>query len=304
MTITGSAYQPTSDIRQSTSATTIPYQQSSQNRVDQIWQQYPQYRNKLESMGISGKQQVFNNDQTGEAVIATTLPSGQVQFNTQQVGTTAGQRAFEKTMGEANGAAYKDGVEKLNTLSESGARIDQLIDMTQDPKFKNIVGQYGQSTYTSYFGSPEEKQLLGDFVVSSNKFGLDLLNSMKGSSSDKDLKFIESSVPNKSDSFNAIIGKNNGLKVIQQLDQSRQQAYLTNIQNGMNAADARMAANKQFNLQDVKPQIKAVMDGKLSPDKVNPSKTLVKASNGKLYLVPKDEISKFTSKEAGGTLYG
>lgn len=274
-----------------------PQQQVQPSSMDQLDQMYlnPQTRGQFGDLwkeyAPNAKQQIINDPQTGQAFVATTLPSGRVDFKAQQIGPTAEQTAFSKERGKGDATLYNQALSQNNQLIQNSAAIDGLLNQVQtDPDMQNIIGPKGESLVTQYFGTPEQKQKLGEFRANSGIIFTDLMKSMTGtgSISDKEGAQFLKMKPNTSDSPDVVLGKIKGSKAASEFAKQRNSAFLNNMDQGMNSSQALKLAEKQVPFDQVQAQVNQI---------INPPITLYK--NGVPHSVPKNEVSPEMMKKWG-----
>lgn len=271
--------------------------QGQQNMIDQIYQQYPMLRKELADMGITGKNQIINNPDTGDLLNITTLPSGTVDIQSQKIG----MGPFEKAQSiESGKLSARDFQSTVDAYQNSSAALDTLSvmksEILENPDFKNVVGMKGANELSSYwFGSPQQKQLLGEINAYAGDVLFKTMQSLKGTGtiSNSDMMSIKKSVPNEDDSPEQFAGKLNALTTLTERAVQRAQLKAELMDGGMSSFKATQEAKKQISLQDVSKDVSKKLSGK--GDTV-----LMVDKQGNQYQIPKD-----MAKEAEGELsYG
>ena len=190
--------------------------------IDDALDQNPLYTKALESYGISGKtQKTVTNDKTGQTQLITTYPSGKMVSTNIQTGMTPEDIQFGKGMGQNEADAYKDAQTEYTNLQKTGSDLDGLVDvMDNNPEFKNVTGPVSGLSST-YFGNLNQKDLSGMIQNMTGDILLATQQTLKGSTSNSDVRFIKSLKPNITDPAAVFYGKTKAMKIINEMNQDR-----------------------------------------------------------------------------------
>jgi len=248
-------------------------------------------------------EQIFNDPTTGQLVIATKLPSGRVDVKTQQAGPTAEQTAFSKERGKGDAALYNSALAQNQQLSKSSVAIDGILNQLNDPIMKEIIGPTKQSLVTQFFGTPEQKDKLGEFKSNAGTAYTDLMQSLKGtgSISDKEGDSFKEIKPNTNDSPEIVVGKVRASKIVSTFANQRNSAFLNNMDKGMSSRAALELAEKQVPLSKVKDDINNIM---AQANDMVKGFVWIQFPDGKIKSVKAQESSKWTDPSIGGRIYG
>lgn len=267
--------------------------QEQPNKIDAAWLQYPQLRGEMKEMGITGKQQIINNPDTGEIMQVTSLPSGQVQVESQKVGMDPFEKAKTTESGKLSARDFQTTVD---AYQNSSAALDTLnvmkSEILENPDFKNVIGLKGANELASYwFGSPQQKELLGKVNAYTGDILFKAMQSLKGTGtiSNSDMMVLKNSVPNEKDTPEQFAGKVNALSTLTERAVQRAQLKAELMDGGMSSFKATQEAKKQISLQDVSKDVSKKFSGK--GDTV-----LMVDKKGNQYQIPKD-MAKEAEKE-------
>jgi hypothetical protein len=233
------------------------------DRADNLWNTNPMVRKDLEDMGLSGKQQLFNNSNTGEVVRAITLPSGKMSYEAVKVGESPEKMAFEKEKGRGQAEQYNTASSQNLQLNQNRIAINDLVNTLQDPDLKNVVGPTGQSFFTKFTGTEHQKELLGRVQADSGVIFTDLMNSMRGtgSVSDKEGAQFLKMKPNTGDSPQVMMGKLKASELANQFTTHRNNAFLNYMDQGKSSNEALQMAQNDVSFADVSHMVDHLVAG-------------------------------------------
>lgn len=227
--------------------------------IDEIWRNNPLIRGKLEKLGVKGKVESKYDPKTGEMFEITTLPSGRVSVNKQQVGQTISEKErathFAKSDVEAASLA-NDTAKSYLAAVDPAKKI--LAELDRNPKLSEEVTGPGNYLLSKYLGSEEAQKLIGNIeeahgVLMTAQAGQfkgafrageqSLIERMKGSLNDplpvlraKTQAIVDSS--ERLAKRNRIIAKNirNGMTEEEAIDDAVEQTKFTDIEKNLNKA--------------------------------------------------------------------
>jgi hypothetical protein len=228
---------------------------------------YPQAATAMQLLGL-GKPQVV--DVNGKYMAIT--PFGNVDTGVQ--GPNAEEKALQAGMGKYGAKLYGDSTNNYITYQNQGLAINELIDAAEsNPQFRNVVGRINQPL-TNWFGSAQQKELLGRLSSSSGEIALQVAPSLKGAFTGRDQSLINSIKAGPGDFPDVFIGKLKAQKLINDVLSERSRMTALYIENGMKPLQASQLAAKNTPLDRYRPQINELTSRKkiLTPDELAEAK--------------------------------
>lgn len=272
-----------------------PNQQQSP-LIDQIWsnpQLRAQYSDLYKKYGIEGKQQLFNNPQTGETIVASTMPSGALNFQAIKTGESPYQRSFESTEGANEAGILKTMNENSMVYQQNADDLHMINSVLGDPKLESVMGPVWQSKLTNLAGKPEYQELLGAINVAAGDYYNRMLNMSKGNPSNFDAaQLLKTKIDTDKDSLSVAVGKARALNILNLTSQKREELAQSMIDNGMKPSIAQREANKQIPLDSSRKEVDALVQGK----------QLMNTPDGKVVAVPFNLVDEALAN--GGSMYG
>lgn len=213
---------------------------------------YPQISVLSQLLGIGQPKIIDNNGRQ----IATS-PLGNVDIGIQ--GLTEEQKAFQSGLGKYSAKLYGDSIDSYKALQNQGSAIDNLIDLTENnPQFREITGKI-QKPLTNWFGSPEQKQLLGQLQSSSGEIALQVAPSLKGAFTGRDQALINEIKASPNDFPDVFIGKLKAQKLMNSALSERSKLTAQYIEQGFKPLEAEKRAAKETPLERYRDEINKLL---------------------------------------------
>lgn len=269
---------------------------SGMDQIDALWanpQARALYGDYLKEMGVSGKEQLFNNQNTGEVIKATTLPSGKVQYSVQQIGETPYDRAFQSQEGRNEASIVKSMNENYPIYQQNSDDLQLINSVLGDPKLDAVMGPVWEAKLTNLSGKKEYQDLLGVVNVAAGDYYNRMLNMSKGNPSNFDaIQLLKTKIDTDKDSLGVAVGKARALNIINLTSQKREELAHDMIVKGIKPSEAMREATKQIPLNSSKKEVDALVQGK----------QLMYAPDGKVVSVPFEKVEEAMMQ--GGKMYG
>jgi hypothetical protein len=177
-------------------------------------------------------------------------------FDTGVQGLNEEQKAFQAGLGKNNATFYKDSIDNYNSLSNQGLALEELKNaIEKNPQFRNVVGPI-KKPLASWFGSPEQKQLLGDIQTASGEIALQVAPSLKGAWTGRDQTMINGIKAGPQDFPDVFIGKLKSQIMINDALKERADLQAKYIEQGKSMREASKLAAQQTPLSRFEPKIK------------------------------------------------
>ncbi len=178
-------------------------------------------------------------------------------------------------------------------MSNQGVIIDRLIDTVKNPQFQEMRNQIPffqdkQLNVLSKMGTPEQQQMIGDFMTTAQNMVASTVNSFHGKAMDKEFTLANKMKINDNDTVNVAMGKLTALRTLKDIAQTKNDQVIDLMQNkNMNEGDAIKQANKLINTKHIEDQVNNLM---------NPPVTIMYKNNQK-YHIPNEKVE--AAKKAG-----
>jgi hypothetical protein len=183
-------------------------------------------------------------------------------FDTGVQGLTAQQKAQQAGMGKYAAKLYGDANDSYRVLQSQGLAINDLVDAAENnPQFRNVTGRINKPL-TNWFGSPEQKELLGRLQSSSGEISLQVAPSLKGSFTGFHQSIINEIKASPNDFPDVFIGKLKAQKLINDDLTERARLLSEYLEQGYKPTQALQRATKETPLEKFIPQIKQLISHK------------------------------------------
>jgi len=203
-------------------------------------------------------------------------------------GLTAKEEAEQKGLGKYYAQSYGSYSDAVKTYQNQNAALDNLIALKNDPNFYSVSGPV-QSFLTTWAGTPEKQNLLGQLQSTSGEIGLQVAPILKGSFTGQHQSLINSIKANpKTDFPEVFIGKLTAQKLLNTVLGQRSELAAQYIENGMSPLKASKLATEQTPLDKYRDQINKL---------INPTVKLKNKITGKIIYVPADKAKKMMENE-------
>lgn len=174
---------------------------------------------------------------------------------------------------ESGGLRAKDidaiGQQQLQ-LSNSGANLDRIIEDINDPKFISLRNKFPfyqdmQLTALSKIGTPEEQEMIGNFLGDIKSYIGATVSSFKGATLKREFDYANELKPNEKDTVNSIRGKVGALKALKEVAEKKNEIISDLMEKKhMSLSNAVKFANKQIDIKSIDKQVKAAIEPKIS----------------------------------------
>jgi hypothetical protein len=176
-------------------------------------------------------------------------------------GQALGRQKQAEKLGEYRAEATKDIGQEQKGFAQSGAVLDKLINVTQNPVFINMRNripafQDKQLGALKLLGSPEEKELLGEYDGAAKAYIGSVIGSFKGTAFDKKYDLANKMKIQDEDSMYAIEGKLKVAKTLKEMDEKRNDIMLNLLANNVDEGQAVKIANKMLDTKAIESQVK------------------------------------------------
>lgn len=147
-------------------------------------------------------------------------------------------------------------------LSTTGSNLDRIIDDINAPEFMALRKDFPfyqdmQLKAFSKIGTPEQQEMIGNFIADVKSFAGATVNSFKGQSMKREFDYADQLKPNENDTVNSARGKLTALKSLKQIAEKKNDIILDLMQNQhMNLGDAVKIANKNVDIRAIDKQVK------------------------------------------------
>lgn len=209
-------------------------------------------------------------------------------FDTGVKGLNPEEKAFATSLGKEKGTFYSDSVRTANALNSQELALNQMVDSLDNSQFRNVTGPV-KSSWTKWFGTPEQKELLGNLQTSSGEIALQVAPSLKGAFTERDQTLINSIKANPQTDFaDTFLGKLKAQLLIGKTLKQRAQLQAQYIEDGYSELNASKKAAEQTPLSRFKPEVDKLIKSHAS--------VLLIGKNGEMYKVPFDKANSYLEK--------
>jgi hypothetical protein len=154
-----------------------------------------------------------------------------------------------KELGKHRADVINDIGEQQLALSNTGSNLDRIIEDINDPKFMELRKDFPfyqdmQLNALSKVGSPEQQEMIGNFIADVKSFAGSTVQQFKGASMKREFDYADQLKPNENDTTNTARGKLTALKTLKEIAEKKNDIILNLLQNKhMNVGDAVKVAN-------------------------------------------------------------
>jgi len=156
------------------------------------------------------------------------------------------------------------------SLSSTGSNLDRIIDDINAPKFMDLRKDFPfyqdmQLTGLSKIGTPEQQEMIGNFIADIKSFAGATVNSFKGSSMRREFEYADQLKPNENDTVNSARGKLTALKTLKEIAEKKNDIILDLLQNKhINIGDAVKVANNMVDDKAIAKKVKKLTSPMIS----------------------------------------
>ena len=211
----------------------------------------------------------------GMELTAGIKPKTYAQNTGEYLGTV---KQLEKE-GEYRAAAKKQIGESLLGLSHSGAVLDRLTGVIKNPVFSNMRNkipgfQNKQLDYLKVMGTPEEKELIGDFLSTGESFIASTVQGFSGKPLVREFDLAQRQKITPHDTIESATGKLHSARALHDIAEKKNQIVSELLDKGYNEAEAVKKANKMVDVTAIEKATNKLLQRKITitNDKTGKSK--------------------------------
>jgi hypothetical protein len=184
-------------------------------------------------------------------------------------------------LGKHRANVINDIGEQQLQLSNTGANLDKLVGDINDPKFMELRNDFPfyqdmQLNALSKIGTPEQQEMIGNFIADVKSFAGATVNSFKGQSMKREFDYADQLKPSENDTVSTARGKLTALKSLKEIAERKNDILLDLMQNKhMNLGDAVKQANKMVDVKAIDKEVKKLTSPMVTlKDPKNPGITI------------------------------
>lgn len=171
--------------------------------------------------------------------------------------------------GEYRAAALKQIGESQLGLSHSGAVLDRMTGIVTNPVFANMRNripafQSKQLDYLKAMGTPEEKELIGDFLSTGESFIASTVQGFSGKPLVREFDLAQRQKITPHDTIDSAIGKLRSARALHDIAEKKNQIVSELLQKGYNESDAVRKANKMIDVSSIEKETNARLQRKIT----------------------------------------
>jgi|GEM_PF-1579848 len=200
---------------------------------------------------------------------------GQQKTLAEKSGEFAGVKEEGKELGKIRGDDIKEIGREQQSLRRSGTTIDRLIGIIQNPTFRSMrenipFYQEKQLKVLKTLGTPEQKDLIGDFISTAQDYIASTVNSFNGRALQKEFDLANKMKVDENDNIYVAEGKLRSLKTLKEIAQKKNDIILQLMQKKhMNLGDAAAIADKSVNTKAIEKHVNELLASNPSEDDIN-----------------------------------
>lgn len=170
--------------------------------------------------------------------------------------------------GKYRAAALKQVGESQLGLSHSGAVLDRMTGIIKNPVFTNMRNkipgfQSKQLDYLKVMGTPEEKELIGDFLSTGESFIASTVQGFSGKPLVREFDLAQRQKITPHDTVESAIGKLQSATALHDIAEKKNQIVSELLQKGYNESDAVKQANKMIDVSAIEKATKRRLQRKI-----------------------------------------
>lgn len=141
-------------------------------------------------------------------------------------------------------------------LSHSGAVLSRMTDIIKNPVFANMRNKFPgfqnkQLDYLKVMGTPEEKELIGDFLSTGESFIASTVQGFSGKPLVREFDLAQRQKITPHDTVESAIGKLQSATALHDIAEQKNQIVSELLQKGYNESDAVRQANKMVDVSAI-----------------------------------------------------
>lgn len=170
--------------------------------------------------------------------------------------------------GENRAIALKQIGESQLGLSNSGAVLDRMTGIVTNPVFGNMRNkipgfQNKQLDYLKVMGTPEEKELIGDFLSTGESFIASTVQGFSGKPLVREFDLAQRQKITPHDTVDSAIGKLRSATALHDIAEKKNQIVSELLQKGYSESDAVIKANKMVDVKAIEKETNARLQRKI-----------------------------------------
>ncbi len=171
--------------------------------------------------------------------------------------------------GKYRAAALKSIGESQLALSNSGAVLDRMSGIITNPVFSNMRNripafQNKQLDYLKVMGTPEEKELIGDFLSTGESFIASTVQGFSGKPLVREFDLAQRQKITGHDTIESAIGKLRSARALHDIAEKKNDIVSELLQKGYNESDAVRMANKMVDVSAIERETNARLQRKIT----------------------------------------
>lgn len=144
-------------------------------------------------------------------------------------------------------------------LSHSGAVLDRMTDIVKNPVFANMRNsipgfQDKQLDFLKVMGTPEEKELIGDFLSTGESFIASTVQGFSGKPLVREFDLAQRQKITGNDTIESAFGKLRSARSLHDIAEKKNQIVSELLQKGYNESDAIRQANKMVDVKAIEKE--------------------------------------------------
>lgn len=153
-------------------------------------------------------------------------------------------------------------------LSNSGAVLDRMTGIITNPVFANMRNkipgfQNKQLNYLKVMGTPEEKELIGDFLSTGESFIASTVQGFSGKPLVREFDLAQRQKITGHDTIESATGKLRSARALHDIAEKKNQIVSELLQKGYNEADAVKYANKMVDVSAIEKETNNLLQRKI-----------------------------------------
>lgn len=193
---------------------------------------------------------------------------GQDKTYAQNTGEYKGSVKQLEEEGKNRAAARKQIGESQLGLSNSGAVLDRMADIVKNPVFANMRNtipgfQDKQLDYLKVMGTPEQKELIGDFLSTSESFIASTVQGFSGKPLVREFDLAQRQKITPYDTIDSAVGKLQSATALHDIAEKKNDIVDELLAKGYNEAEAVKMANKMVDVSAIEKATKERLQRKI-----------------------------------------
>lgn len=154
-------------------------------------------------------------------------------------------------------------------LSHSGAVLNRMTDIIKNPVFANMRNKFPgfqnkQLEYLKVMGTPEEKELIGDFLSTGESFIASTVQGFSGKPLVREFDLAQRQKITPHDTIESAIGKLQSATALHDIAEKKNQIVSELLQKGYNESDAVKYANKAVDVSGIEKATRERLQRKIT----------------------------------------